>query len=83
MARGTEDDMEEKKSGSSLWTAVKFLIAAAAVCYLVTKIYQKIAAKRAERAERAELEEDFEDIDLGLEELAIDEEEAIVAEEEA
>ncbi len=69
--------MEEKKGRSSFWTAVKFLIAAAAVCYLVTKIYQKIVAKRAE------CEELDADIDLDLEELAIDEEGAIVAEEEA
>ena len=72
--------MEEKKERSSFWTAVKFLIAAAAVCFIVTKIYQKIVAKRAEREA---LDEGMEDIDLGLEELAIDEEEALVAEEEA
>lgn len=69
--------MEEKKERSSFWTAVKFLIVAAAVCYLVTKIYQKIVAKRAA------CEELDEDVDLDLEELAIGEEEAIVAEEEA
>ena len=72
--------MEQKKGKCAGWTAVKILVAAAAVGYVATKVYQKIAAKRAACAEQEEV---LEEIDLDLEELAIDEEEAIVAEEEA
>lgn len=72
--------MGENKGRNVAWTVAKVLVAAAAVGYVATKVYQKIAAKRAACAEQEEV---LEEIDLDLEELAIDEEEAIVAEEEA
>ena len=48
---------------SSFWRAVKFLIAAAVVCFVVTKIYQKIVAKK-KAAQAEEL-----DLDLELDEM--------------
>lgn len=50
---------------NSLWRAIKFLIAAAVVCFVVTKIYQKIVAKK----KAAEAEADELDLDLDLDEV--------------
>lgn len=50
---------------NSLWRAIKFLIAAALVCFVVTKIYQKIVAKK----KAAEVEADEMDLDLDLDEV--------------
>ena len=66
MICGTEANMANmvyvgKKS--SFWRAVKFLIAAAVVCFVVTKIYQKVVAKK--KAAQAEAE----DLDLDLDEV--------------
>lgn len=62
------------KSGRSLWKAVKFLIIAAIVCYLVTKIYQKLVAKKRAVAE------DVDALDLDLDELDCNDDECVAIE---
>ena len=52
---------------NSIWKAIKFLLLAALVCYLVTKIYQKVVAKK--KAAAADAEELDLDLDLDMDEL--------------